>query len=251
MATQDEDKELDKIIEERMQQKAGKEQSQNLQPVENKHTLAVTDSKIEMPNFIPQIDKTKELSDQASDVVQVMGAQRASTNDEFMDKVSENFQKGVFTEQETKNMQKQRLLEQEYYLKWQDVLNFIFIKSAHGLLFMKIMTLVGMIIYIPTRVIGMFVKAIGMFGDFINEIFNSIFGGKGKYLKDSKGDPVVDPITKKPYIEKQGYNLFAKMLFGIIIVGLALALIFLFVKLFTGFSVFGWFREILWDFQLN
>lgn len=247
MEPYEEDEELDKIIEDRLKQKeekAKEEQSRDLQPVES-NNMGVAETQIEMPNFIPQIDKSKELSEQASDVVQIMGAQKASTDQEFMEDVSKNFQKGVLTEQETKNMKKQRLLEQEYFLKWKDVLNFVFIKSPHGLLFMKIMTFIGMIVYVPTRLIGMIIKAVGMVGEFINEIFNSVFGGKGKYLRDSNGNPVLDPVTKKPYIEKQGYNLFAKMLFGIVIAGLALALIFLFVELFTGFSVFGWFREIL------
>lgn len=249
--TTEEQEMVDKMIEEKMQEKKP-ETSAEIETTEENSSreLATTESqvpagKIEMPNFVPQIDKTKDLSDQASDVVQIMGAQRASTNETFMNKVSEKFQHGVLTEQETKNMQRQRLLEEEYWLKWQDVLEFIFMKSPHGLLFMQIMTVVAMIIYIPTRLIGMIVKTIGLFGDFVNEIFNSIFGGKGKYLRDKDGNVIQDPKTKKPYIEKQGYNLFAKLLFGIIAVGLALALIFVFVKLFTGFDTFNWFRQVL------
>lgn len=234
--------ELEKELEERVQKKEAEkekmevaEQTNNNLPTEN----------IEMPNFIPNIDTSKELEDQASDVVKLLGAQRASKQEGFMEEVSKQFQKGVLTEQEVKNMQRARMLEQEYFLKWQDVLKFVFIKSAHGLLFMQIMTVIAMLIYIPTRIAGMFIKAIGMIGDFINEIFNSIFGGKGQYLRDSKGDVVIDPTTKKPYMEKQGYNLFAKVLFGIIIGGLCLSLIFLFVQIFTGFNIFSWFRSIM------
>lgn len=236
--------ELEKEIEERVQKKEAEAENAKKEIAENANKNLPTE-KIEMPNFIPKIDTSKELEDQASDVVKLLGAQRASKEEDFMDEVSRQFQKGVLTEQEVKNMQRARMLEQEYFLKWQDVLKFVFIKSPHGLLFMQIMTVIAMLIYIPTRIAGMFIKAIGMIGDFINEIFNSIFGGKGKYLRDSKGDVVVDPNTKKPYMEKQGYNLFAKVLFGIIIGGLCLSLIFLFVEIFTGFNVFAWFRSIM------
>ena len=141
-------------------------------------------------------------------------------------------------------MKKARLLEEEYFIKWQDALSFVFIKSPHGINFMRIMTVVAMLFYIPMRIVGMLVKSIGMLGDFVNEIFNSVFGGKGKYLRDKDGNVIVNPQTKKPYMEQQGYNLFAKILFGIIIIGLALALVLIFVKIFTGFDVFDWFRTL-------
>lgn len=237
--------ELEKEIEERVQKKETEAEKEKMEVSEKTNNNNLPTEKIEMPNFIPKIDTNKELEDQASDVVKLLGAQRASQKEDFMEEVSKKFQKGVLSEQEVRNMQKSRLLEQEYFLKWQDVLKFVFIKSAHGLLFMQIMTYVAMLIYIPTRIIGMVVKAIGMIGDFINEIFNSIFGGKGQYLKNANGDVVIDPITKRPYIEKQGYNLFAKVLFGIIIGGICLALIFIFIKLFTGFNVFEWFRSVI------
>lgn len=237
--------ELEKEIEERVQKKATEVEKEKMEVSEKTNNNNLPTEKIEMPNFIPQIDTSKELEDQASDVVKLLGAQRASQKEDFMEEVSKKFQKGVLSEQEVRNMQKSRLLEQEYFLKWQDVLKFVFIKSPHGLLFMQIMTIVAMLIYVPTRIIGMVVKAIGMIGDFINEIFNSIFGGKGHYLKNANGDVVIDPITKRPYIEKQGYNLFAKVLFGIIIGGICLALIFIFIKLFTGFNVFEWFRSVI------
>lgn len=235
--------ELDKFVEEQIKQKEAEEkQAANIVPKSDNN---LPTDKIEMPNFIPQIDTNKELEEQASDVVKLLGAQRASQKESFMEEVSSKFQKGVLTEQEVKNMQRSRLLEEEYFLKWQDALSFVFIKSPHGLLFMKIMTFVAMLIYIPTRILGMGVKAVGMIGDFINEIFNSIFGGKGKYLRDSNGDVILDPKTKKPYVEKQGYNLFAKLIFGIVVGGVCLTLIFLFVQLFTGFNVFEWFRSII------
>lgn len=234
--TAEEREKVNNLIEEQRKE----EENKNMLPAEQQKS-----SSFEMPNFIPQIDKSKEITEQASDVVQVLGAQRASQDDDFMDKVSKNFQEGVFKDQEVKDMKKARLLEEEYFLKWQDVLSFVFIKSPHGLRFMKIMTVIAMFIYIPMRIVGMLVKSIGMLGDFINEIFNSIFGGKGKYLRDKDGNVIINPQTKKPYVEQKGYNLLAKVLFGIIIGGLGLALIFVFVRMFTGFDVFLWFRSLL------
>lgn len=236
--------ELEKELEERVQKKEAEAEKVKQEVAENANNNLPTE-KIEMPNFIPKINTDKELEDQASDVIKIMGAQRASQKEDFMEEVAEQFQKGVLTEQEVKNMQRARMLEQEYFLKWQDALNFIFIKAPHGLLFMKIMTIVAMLVYVPTRVIGMIVKAIGLIGEFINEIFNSVFGGQGKYLKNANGDVILDQKTKKPYLEKQGYNLFAKLLFGIVVIGLCLALIFVFVNLFTGFNIFEWFRSVL------
>ena len=213
--------ELEKELEERVQKKEEAEKVKK-EIAETANNNLPTE-KIEMPNFIPKINTDKEIEDQASDVIKIMGAQRASQDETFMDKVAEQFQKGVLTEEEVKNMQKSRMLEQEYFMKWQEVLKFVFIKSAHGLLFMQIMTVIAMFIYVPTRIIGMFIKAIGMIGDYINEIFNSVFGNA----------------------DNKGYNLFAKLLFGIIIGGVCLSLIFLFVQIFTGFNVFEWFRSVL------
>lgn len=235
MTTEEREK-VNNLIEEQRKE----EENKNLIPTE-----LPKGSSFEMPNFIPQIDKSKEIDEQASEVVQLIGAQQASQNKAFMDKVSKNFQEGVFKDQEVKDMKKARLLEEEYFLKWQDALSFVFIKSPHGLLFMKIMTVIAMIFYIPMRILGMVVKSVAMVGDFINEIFNSVFGGKGKYLRDKEGNVIIDPQTKKPYVEQRGYNLLAKILFGIIIGGLGLALIFIFVRMFTGFDIFLWFRSLL------
>lgn len=214
--------ELEKELEERVQKKKAEAENAKKEIVKNANNNLPTE-KIEMPNFIPKINTNKELEDQASDVIKIMGAQRASQQEDFMDEVAKQFQKGVLTEQEVKNMQRARMLEQEYFMKWQEVLKFVFIKSAHGLLFMQIMTIIAMFIYVPTRIIGMFIKAIGMIGDYINEIFNSVFGDA----------------------ENKGYNLFAKLLFGIIIGGVCLSLIFIFIQIFTGFNVFEWFRSVL------
>ena len=234
--TAEEREKVNNLIEEQRKE----EEKENMLPTE-----LPKGSSFEMPNFIPQIDKSKEIDEQASEVVQLIGAQQASQNKAFMDKVSKNFQEGVFKDQEVKDMKKARLLEEEYFLKWQDALSFVFIKSPHGLLFMKIMTVIAMIFYIPMRILGMVVKSVAMLGDFINEIFNSIFGGKGKYLRDKDGNVIIDQQTKKPYVEQRGYNLLAKILFSIIIGGLGLALIFVFVRMFTGFDVFLWFRSLL------
>lgn len=212
---------------------------------ERKENNSALMSNIETPNFTPEIDKNKDLVDQAGDVINIMAAKQSSEDKAFMQDVAKNFQEGVLTDQETKNLKKQRLLEQEYFLKWQDVLQFAFIKSAHGLLFMQIMTVIAMFIYVPLRLIGMLVKSIGTLGDFINDIFNSVFGGKGKYLRDKNGNVIIDPTTNKPYFEKQGYNLFAKVLFGILIGGLALALVFLLIYMFTGFNIFTALRNLI------
>lgn len=238
MTTEEQEK-VDKLVEDALQEKEKEQKTMAVATTSNNLSTPMT-----MPDYVPEIDKTKDLDEQASDVVQLMGAQQASQNKTFMDKVSDNFQKGVLTDQEVKNMKKARLLEEEYFIKWQDALSFVFIKSPHGINFMRIMTVVAMLFYIPMRIVGMLVKSIGMLGDFVNEIFNSVFGGKGKYLRDKDGNVIVNPQTKKPYMEQQGYNLFAKILFGIIIIGLALALVLIFVKIFTGFDVFDWFRTL-------
>ena len=214
--------ELEKELEERVQKKEAEAENAKKEIAKNANNNFPAE-KVEMPNFIPKINTDKELEDQASDVIKIMGAQRASQQEDFMDEVAKQFQKGVLTEQEVKNMQRARMLEQEYFMKWQEVLKFVFIKSAHGLLFMQIMTIIAMFIYVPTRIIGMFIKAIGMIGDYINEIFNSVFGDA----------------------ENKGYNLFAKLLFGIIIGGVCLSLVFVFIQIFTGFNVFEWFRSVL------
>ena len=80
--TTEEQEMVDKMIEEKMQEKKP-ETSAEIETTEENSSreLATTESqvpagKIEMPNFVPQIDKTKDLSDQASDVVQIMGGSK-------------------------------------------------------------------------------------------------------------------------------------------------------------------------------
>lgn len=237
-------KDIQENVQENIQEQNKDNNSTQTSLITKEKSRELTDS-IETPKFKPQLDTTKTMQDQAGEVINILGAQRASQDDAFMEKVSQNFQKGVLTDQETINIKKQRLKEEQYFLKWQDVLQFAFIKSPHGLTFMYIMTAVAMLVYIPLRILGMAVKAIGTLGEFLNDIFNSIFGGKGKYLRDKEGNVVIDPVTKKPYKEKEGYNLFAKLLFGIIICGLALVLICVFVKIFSGFDIFAWLRNIV------
>lgn len=243
VASMEEKSEYEKSLEEDKTDESFNEKDRQL--TETKQEKNSLMAEIETPVFKPELDKNKTLVEQAEDVVNIMGAKRASEDDKFMNEVSENFQKGVLTEQETNNLKKQRLLEQEYFLKWQDVLRFAFIKSAHGLLFMKIMTIIAMIVYVPLRIVGMIFKSVGTLFDFLNDIFNSIFGGKGKYLRDKDGNVIVDPMTKKPYTEKMGYNLFAKLLFGIIVIGLCLAMVCLFIYMFTGFNVFTALRNLI------
>lgn len=240
----DENKEYEKSLEEDKEEEYFDPKKEKGALVEKKEENSLM-GEIETPNFKPELDKSKTLVEQAEDVVNIMGAKRASEDEKFMDEVSKNFSKGVLTEQETRNLKRQRLLEQEYFLKWQDVLRFAFIKSAHGLIFMKIMTIIAMLVYVPLRIVGMIFKSIGTLFDFLNDIFNSIFGGKGKYLRDKDGNVIIDPMTKKPYTEKMGYNLFAKLLFGIIVVGLCLALVCVFIYMFTGFNVFTALRNLI------
>lgn len=243
--TEQEKNELDKQIAQMKEEKEKTaEEVKETSLITKEQTQELTNS-IVTPEFKPQIDTNKTIQEQASDAINILGAQRASQNEKFMDQVSDNFQKGVLTDQETVNIKKKRLYEEEYFLKWQDVLQFAFIKSPHGLLFMQIMTIVAMFVYIPLRIMGMFVKSIGTLGEFLNDIFNSVFGGKGKYLRNKNGEVIIDPVTKKPYKEKEGYNLFAKLLFGIILGGLGLALIFVFVRIFSGFDVFAWLRNMI------
>ena len=159
---------IDKILDRKIKEKEDsivledkKENKENIEEVkeENNNSLITTEKKnelaqvIDAPDFKPQIDKTKSMQDQAGEVINILGAQRASQNDAFMENVSKNFQKGVLTDQETNNIKKKRLYEEEYFLKWQDVLQFAFIKSQHGLTFMRIMTVIAMLVYIPLRLV--------------------------------------------------------------------------------------------------
>ena len=88
--------ELEKELEERVQKKEAEAEKAKNEIVENANNNLPTE-KIEMPNFIPKINTDKELEDQASDVIKIMGAQRASQKEDFMEEVAEQFQKGVLT----------------------------------------------------------------------------------------------------------------------------------------------------------
>ena len=199
--------------------------------------------KIVMPDFVPQLDKTKEIEDQAADVIKVMGAQKASQNEEFMTKVSENFSKGILTEQETKQMRNEMMKAEQYFIKWQKVLELAYVHEAQGLGLMQILVFTMIIPYLLLRGIGFIFMVISETFNFFNTLFNSVFGDGGKFILDREGRPVINEKTKKPYRQNTGYNLFAKILLGFIIGAVLIALIFLFINMFTGFDVFVWLRN--------
>ena len=109
MTTEEQEK-VDKLVEDALQEKEKEQKTMAVATTSNNLSTPMT-----MPDYVPEIDKTKDLDEQASDVVQVLGAQRASQDNAFMDKVSKNFQEGVFKDQEVKDMKKARLLEEEYF----------------------------------------------------------------------------------------------------------------------------------------
>ena len=81
--------------------------------------------------------------------------------------------------------------------------------------------------------------------EFFNTLFNAVFGDGGSILQDKDGKPIIDAKTKKPYRTKNGYNLFAKILLGFIIISVLIALVFLVINVFTGFNIFTWLRSLL------
>ena len=247
------EEELEKIVNEKVQaeytkvkqedEKTKDEQVQSMDLVQkDESNLPANDLK--MPNYIPKIDTNKDLDEQASDVVQLMGAQKASQNDDFMGKVADNFANGVLTEQEVKQMKRERLLADEYYIKWEDVLKLVHMQNAQGIGLMKTCVFFMMIPYLILRFIGFCFMCISVVFEFFNTLFNAVFGDGGSILQDKDGKPIIDEKTKKPYRSKSGYNLFAKILLGFIIISTLIALVFLVINVFTGFNIFAWLRSL-------
>lgn len=225
---------IEQLIEEREKQKEEQKAKNELTAVNE-----------EMPNFVAEVDKTKDLEEQASDVVKLIGAKQMSQNQSFMDKVAENFGAKVLTEQETTQMQKEMLLAEQYFIKWKEVLKLVHMKEAQGLGLMKTCIFFMLIPYLILRVIGFCFMCISETFEFFNTLFNAVFGDGGKILVDKNGQALLDPKTNEPFKTNAGYNLFAKILLGFIIIAVLLALIFVFVNVFTGFDVFKWFRTVL------
>ena len=197
---------------------------------------AEVNNEIVVPDFIPTIDKSKSITDQASDVITIMGAERASKDDKFIDKVADSFQKGVINEQETNRLKKENLFAEQFFIKWKDVLRLAHISEPQGLGLMKSVVVLMLIPYFIMRLVGFLFMIISQVFEFFNTLFNAVFGETKSVQLDENG---------KKIAQKTGYNIFAKIILGFVIIILLLVLIVLTVKIFTGFDVFEWIRSVL------
>lgn len=198
----------------------------------------VEEASLKTPVYTPQLNKDKELEEQAGDVVKLIGAQKASQNDIFMDKVADNFAKGILTEQETTQMRRERLKSEEYFLKWEHVLKLAHMKEPQGLGLMYTLVISMIVPYLLLKIIGFVFMTFSTIFDFFNTLFNAVFGNAGEILRDKDGKVMIDSVTKKPYRTNPGYNIFAKILLGTIIISLFIAILFAIIYLFTGFNIF-------------
>lgn len=203
------------------------------------------EERMQMPNFVPELDKTKNLEDQASDVVKVIGAQIASRNEVFMKKVADNFAQGVITEQETKQMKNEMLLAEQFFIKWEQVLKLAHIKEAQGLGLMLAVVYGMFIPYWILRLIGFVFMVVSEIFEFFNTLFNAVFGNGGEIMIDNLGKPVINPKNNKPYRKSDGYNIFAKFLLGTVIIAVFIALVFLIIDIFTGVNIFKILRSTM------
>lgn len=204
---------------------------------ENNEIMAVEETnEIVIPTFTPTIDKDKSVTEQASDVVTIMGAEKASKDNKFIEKVAESFAKGVLNEQETTRLKKENLFAEQFFVKWKDVLRLAHITEPQGLGLMKSIVWIMMIPYFVMRLMGFCFMIISQIFEFFNTLFNAVFGETKQVQYDEKGKKVA---------QKTGYNIFAKILLGFIMLVIMLVLIVLAIKIFTGFDVFIWLRSII------
>lgn len=192
-------------------------------------------NEIVVPEFTPTIDKDKTITEQASDVITIMGADRASHNEKFIDKVAESFTKGVLNEQEAMRLKKENLFAEQFFIKWRDVLRLAHITEPQGLGLMKSVVALMILPYFIMRLIGFVFMVISQVFEFFNTLFNSVFGETKEVQLDENG---------KKIAQKIGYNIFAKIILGFIIANMMLLLIALAIRIFTGFDVFLWLRSI-------
>lgn len=191
---------------------------------------------IPMPDFKPEIDKSKDLIDQAADVVFMHGANKAVQDDKFVEKVSKAFQAGVISETEANTAKKQRFLAEEFFWKWKDVLKLVKIEEAQGLGLMKAVVVLMFVPYGIKCLLGsIFMFFAGIF-DAFNSLFNSVFGETREVQRDEKGRKIG---------QRTGYNIFAKVLLSFVSIVVMLMLIVLVIKIFTGFDVFQWLRDVI------
>lgn len=177
----------------------------------------------------------KSITEKASDVIVVMGADKASKNEAFIDKVADSFSKGVINEQEANRLKKENLLAEQYYEKWKDVLKLAHISQPQGLGLMKTVVVVMIVPYFIMRLFGFVFMVVSETFEFFNTIFNSVFGEVKQIQYDEKGKKVA---------QRTGYNIFAKLFLGFLVITALVALLLLTIKAFTGFDAFLWFREI-------
>lgn len=190
---------------------------------------------ITVPKFEPIIDATKDIMEQASDVVRSISANKASKNEKFIDKVAELFSQGVINQEQANKLRTESLLAEQYHHKWKDVLRLAHISEPQGLGLMKSAVVLMIVPYCLMRLIGFFFMVISQTFEFFNTLFNSVFGETKEVQIDDSGNKVR---------HKTGYNIFAKVLLGFIISIVLLAMTFLTIKVFTGFDIFLWLRAV-------
>jgi len=180
-------------------------------------------------------DAYKNVREKASDAIIVLGAKKASQDDSFIDVVSQNFQQGVLTLQEAENMQKDRLKAQEYFIKWEAVLNLVKLEKAQGLGLMRIIVVLMIVPYIIWNIVRFIFYLFDETFRHLNDLCNAVFGSVKKIQTDKDGKPIVDGDGKS--IKSYGFNLATKILLGIIIAAVILGVIILIVRVFTGINI--------------
>lgn len=196
----------------------------------------VTTPAVEVPDFKPTIDKSKSMTEQAEDVVVVMGADVASRDKRFINKVADSFAKGVINEQEANRIKKENLLAEQFFIKWRDVLKLAHITETQGLGLMRTVVLFMMLPYFFMRFIGFIFMVVSETFEFFNTLFNAVFGEVKHVQLDENGRKIA---------QKTGYNIFAKLLLGFVIIVTMLAMLLLTIKVFTGFDTFVWLRSLM------
>lgn len=195
--------------------------------IENEKEIIAAENGAILPEVKVDFNENKEVHKQVEDVITVAGGQKAIEDEQFIEEVAQLISKGVLSEKEAIAMSKERLIEQEYFEKWEQILKFAFIKKPTGLRLMQLGVIWGLICYVFTLIAVLPLLILSEIFSTLNSLFNAVFG-EIKVKKNKDG-------TKT---EVMGYNIITKFLFGAVAIMVVLLIIFGFVQAFTGWSVF-------------
>lgn len=138
-------------------------------------------------NFKPEFDKSKSMYENSLDAIKTMSAGKASADERFIDDVAKTVKEMIKddvtadkkigkTKKQTESLESQNKKAEQFYNSYKPVFEFTGLKSACGIILMKIILAVMLVPFLIIKLISGFFQIVAEFFDGLNKIFESVTG---------------------------------------------------------------------------